>query len=246
MTPHLVVLIPIVLAMVIYMISVKNGTQVCDRYILVTYLYALMYLFLLGYFILLLLPYEKQLRRFDLSYFIGLIVLYLAIYFTMVYIPKDQRIVKHLISLIYIAITSVMLTIIFMMFVPNALLISILMTLMLFILLSLLAWKFQEKLASKIPLALLLVFLGLVIAEFILSIFMPNSLITQGVILLVLMVLCYFLLVKTKRMIENAKSCEKEGGPDYVNESTSLLLTFQNLLLRILELFGKRKRRYRF
>jgi competence protein ComGC len=61
----------------------------------------------------------------------------------------------------------------------------------------------------------------------------PNTLLEKGIILVVLMFISYLVLVKTKRMIENEKKCETEG-PDYVAEGTGLMLTFQNLFLRLL------------
>lgn len=246
MNPHLLFLIPVVCAIVIYMISFKEGKQICDNYVLVTYLYTLFYLALGSYFISILLQYENKLNKLSLGALLGLIVLYLVVYFTMVYIPKEKLILKHLISIIYIMVTSVVLSIIFMMYFPESIIFSLLMTLVLFVTLTLFAWKFQDLLASKISLSLFIIFIVLIIAEFLISIFYPGSLLEKAIILVVLLVICYLVLVKTKRMIENRESCEKEGGPDYVKESTGLLLTFQNLMIRILELTGKRKRRYSF
>lgn len=244
MNPHLLFLIPVVCALVIYMISFKEGKQICDNYILVTYLYTLFYLALGSYFISLLLPYENKLNKLSVMSMIGLVILYIAIYFIMVYIPKEKLVLKHVVSIIYIMVTSVLLSIIFMMYFPESIILSLLMTLVLFVTLTLFAWKFQDMLSSKIPLTLFIIFIILAIAEFFISIFYPGSLLEKATILVVLLILCYFVLVKTKRMIENRDNCEKEGGPDYVNESTGLLLTFQNLMIRILELTGKRKRRY--
>lgn len=244
MNPHLLFLIPVVCALVIYMISFKEGKQICDNYILVTYLYTLFYLALGTYFITILLQYEDKLNKLGLMQLLGLIILYIVVYFIMVYIPKEQLLLKHFVSIIYIMITSVVLSIIFMMYFPESIILSLLMTLVLFVTLTLIAWKLQDIISSRIPLALFIVFIVLIIAEFLISIFYPGSLLEKAIILVVLLVICYLVLVKTKGMIENRESCEKEGGPDYVKESTGLLLSFQNLMIRILELTGKRKRRY--
>lgn len=245
MNPHLLFVIPVVCALVIYMISFKEGKQICDNYVLVTYLYTLFYLALGAYFITILLQYyEKQLDKLSIGTLLGIIVLYVIVYYVMIFIPKEQLLLKHLISIIYIMITSVMLAVIFMMYFPQSIILSLLMTLVLFVVLTLIAWKYQDVISSRVPLIMLIVFFILVIAEFLVSLFYPGTLIEKAIILVVLLVVCYLVLVKTKRMIENRDSCEKDGGPDYVRESTGLLLTFQNMLIRILELTGRRRRRY--
>lgn len=69
--------------------------------------------------------------------------------------------------------------------------------------------------------------------EAIMLILFPNNILTTIVILIVLGMLCYILLVRTKKIIENDKKCEV---PDYVNEGLGLLSSFKNLFIQILEL----------
>jgi len=225
------------------MISFKEGKQICDNYILVSYLYALFYLALLSYFVSILLQYEDKLNRIGVLGFFGIILLEIIAYIGLISIPKEQILLKHFVSILYIIITSITLAVIFTLYVPGSLVFTLFMTMVLFILLTLIAWKFQDKISSKITLIMIIVFILLVIIEFLISVFLPGSLLEKAIVLIVLMVICYLVLVKTKRMIEHRDSCEKDGGPDYVRESTSLLLTFQNLFLRILQLFGKNRRR---
>jgi FtsH-binding integral membrane protein len=77
------------------------------------------------------------------------------------------------------------------------------------------------------------VFLVLVIAELIIGLMYPSSMLEKIIILVVLMIICYLVLVKTKRMIENSEKCKT---PDYVRESIGFILSFQNIILRILQL----------
>lgn len=242
MTPHLLFLIPLTCALVIYMISFKEGKQICDNYILVSYLYALFYLALLSYFVTILLEYENKLDKIGGYGLFGILLLEIIAYVGLMFIPKEQILLKHFVSILYIIITSITLAVVFTLFVPGTLPFTLLMTMALFIILTLIAWKFQDKISSNITLIMLIVFILLAIIEFLISVFFPGSLLEKAIVLIVLLIICYLVLVKTKRMIENRDSCEKDGGPDYVQEGTSLLLTFQNLLLRILQLFGKRRR----
>jgi hypothetical protein len=74
-----------------------------------------------------------------------------------------------------------------------------------------------------------------------LLIFFPNSILTSIIIFIVLLALCYLLLVKTKAIIENSKTCKDETHPDYVSEGLGLYLSFKNILLQILQLRSRRR-----
>jgi FtsH-binding integral membrane protein len=149
------------------------------------------------------------------------------------FIPPRFIIVKHIVSLLFLITGSIILAILFFTYAPDAIFIAFFLTVILFLIMTLIAWKFKEYISSKVTLLLVVVFLGMIIIEGIVLWFFPNSIINTIVILVVLMIICYLLLVKTKRMIENAKNCKE---PDYVQEGIGLLLSFQNILLQILQL----------
>ena len=242
------IVIPLLVAVIIYIVSFKDGKQVCDNYILSSYLYALFYITLtayLSFMIFLQYPYIFEfLSKQNIGMYgyiaiaIAIVLVYIGLYITILLLPKLFAITKHLLSLIFILLGSLILSIIFITFAPDALGIALILTVILFIIMTIIAWKFQKYISSNIPMLVLLVFLILFIIEFLLLIYFPNSILTTIVIGVVLIVLCYILLVKTKKMIENSKSCDI---PDYVSEGLRLLLSFQNIFLQILELRSRRR-----
>lgn len=245
MNPLFFLILPVLVSIILYKNAFKDGKPTCEHYILNTYIYTVFYLSLMGFFISLILNHKNIYDKYiGLGTGIALFIAYIGLYFAVLFIPKEKITLKHIVSILYIFVASILLSTIFFIFFPKSIVLSIFMTFILFVILTLMAWKFQKFISSSISLPLLIVFLLLAVAEFIISIFYPGSLIEKAIILIVLMVICYLLLVKTKRMIENSGSCEKEGGPDYVKESMGFILSFQNLLIRILELFGKRRRRF--
>ena len=243
MNPLFFLIVPILVSIILYKTAFKDGKPTCDHYVLNTYIYSVFYLGLMGFFISILLNHKDVYNKYvGLGSLIALVIAYIGLYFAVLFIPKEKVLLKHIVSIVYIFVASIFISSIFFIFFPESIMHSILMTFILFVILSGMAWKFQKLISSSISLPLLIVFLLLVVAEFVIGLLYPGTLIEKAIILIVLMVICYLVLVKTKRMIENSASCEKEGGPDYVKESMGFILSFQNLLLRILEIFGKRKR----
>ena len=231
--------VPLVCAIVIYTISFKEGKQVCDNYVLVSYLYALFYLSIVAYTIRGFI--KSNMINLSVGALIGTILAFFGIQILMLSTPKEWVVWKHVLSVIFSALLGFLLSTFFAMYSISSVVPAVLATMVLFVALTLMAWKYQDSLASNLSWNMILLFLLLILTEFLVGMFYPNSLLEKGVILVVLMAISYLLLVKTKAMIENKKKCETEGGPDYVNEGTGLMLSFQNLLIRILDLFGKRK-----
>ena len=231
--------VPLVCAIVIYTISFKEGKQVCDNYVLVSYLYALFYLSIVAYTIRGFI--KSNMINLSVGALIGTILAFFGIQILMLSTPKEWVVWKHVLSVIFSALLGFLLSTFFSMYSISSVVPAVLATMVLFVALTLMAWKYQDSLASNLSWNMILLFLLLILTEFLVGMFYPNSLLEKGVILVVLMAISYLLLVKTKAMIENKKKCETEGGPDYVNEGTGLMLSFQNLLIRILDLFGKRK-----
>lgn len=232
-------LVPLVCAIVIYTISFEEGKQVCDNYVLVSYLYALFYLSLVAYTIRGFI--KSNMINLSLGALIGTILAFFGIQIVMLSTPKEWVILKHLLSVVFSVLIGFLLSAFFAMYSLSSVVPAVLSTLVLFVALTLIAWKYQDSLASNLSWNMILLFLLLIFTEFFIGMFYPNSLLEKGIILVVLMAISYLVLIKTKRMIENKKKCETEGGPDYVNEGTGLMLSFQNLLIRILDLFGKKK-----
>jgi FtsH-binding integral membrane protein len=230
--------VPFVCAIVIYLISFKDGIQVCDNYILVSYLYALFYLSVVSVGIKVCI--DKKWWKLSFGALMGLIASIFILQITMLSIPKEFFVGKHLLSIGFSMLLSLLLSSLFVVYAPSSIAMAALSTAVVLILLTLMAWKYQEQIASKVTMTMVVLFFVLIFAELLIGIFYPNSLLEKGIILVVLMMIGYLLMMKTKQLIENEKKC-KEEGPDYVNEGTGLMLSFENLLIRILSLFGKRK-----
>jgi FtsH-binding integral membrane protein len=235
---NILFVVPFVCALVIYLVSFKDGIQVCDNYILVSYLYALFYLSIVSVGIKVCI--DKKWWKLSLGALIGLVVGLFITQFAMLSIPKEFFVGKHLLSVVFSLLISLLLSSLFVAYAPSSIAMAVLSTAAVFILLTLMAWKYQEQIASKLSMTMLVLFFVLIFVELLIGMFYPNSLLEKGIILLVLMMIGYLLMMKTKQLIENEKKC-KTDGPDYVNEGTGLMLSFENLLIRILALFGKRK-----
>jgi hypothetical protein len=243
------IVVPLIVAVIIYLVSFKDNKQVCENYVLASYLYALFYITLTAYLSFLIFLHYPYILKFivkkDLGFysylgiFIFISILSFVLYLTTIMLPKKYVILKHILSLIVILLFSIMISVIFITIAPNELGIALILTVMLFVILTIIAWKFQDYIATKIPLLVFFIFLILIMVEAIMIYYNPNSIITTFIIGFVLVVLSYLLLVKTKKMIENAKECK--DTPDYVSEGLGFWISFLNIFTQILELRIRRR-----
>lgn len=229
------------MAIATYASAFRDGKPVCDRYVLNTYMYAVTYMFMLTWFTAWVMQHPKLLEKIDLIKLIAIFVVYIAAYLAVMFIPKDQALLKHMASVLYIAVSGVLLASVFMYFKSRSVMTAVLMSVVLFVALTLFVFRFPDKISSHVSWVFFMVFIIMIIAEFIVGMFYPSTMLEKGIILAVLMLICYLVLVKTKRIIEHDESCVKDKGPDYPKESIGLVLSFQNILLRLLAIFGKRK-----
>jgi FtsH-binding integral membrane protein len=249
MKQNIGVLIPLIIMLIITYISAfdKHGKPKCDNYILNCYLYAVTYLFMMLWFIVLLMEnkfdiLKKFSRGVALGIIIGLVIASFVLYLGILYLNKDMIIVKHLLSVAFIGVSSVLLHMIFQYFEVKSIVFAAVMAVILFLILTGFAWKFQDMISSKLSMTFFIIFIIFIILEMIVGIFMPFSILDKVIIGIVLLLICYLLLVHTKKMIENSQTCIEDKGPDYVKESMGLVVIFKNILIRLLELFGKAKK----
>lgn len=243
MNPHLFLIPTIAMTIVTYVSATEGGKLTCDNYILNSYLYTITYLFFMMYFVMALMKHApKMLANLNLFNVILFIVLNLGSLLGVMFLPKEFALIKHIVGLVYVGTASVLLSMIFLFFDSKAIVSAVIMSIVLFVILSILAFNFKELISSKISIAFFIVFVIMVIAEIIIGYFYPSSLLEKAIILVVLMLICYLVLVKTKKMIENEAECEIQKGPDYVKESIGFIVSFQNILIRILQLRGRRRR----
>lgn len=238
MTPHLLLIPAIIFAIITYASAFEQGIPVCDNYVQNTYLYSVTYLLLLTYFIALLNANPKLMNKIDMMYVLPVVIANLGIFFAMMYTSPKNVLLKHILSLFYIVTASFLLTLVFMYFDSKAVVSAAVLSVVLFSVLSIFAFRFQRFLSSRISVAFFIVFVVMVIAELLIGLLFPSSVFEKVVILAVLMLICYLVLVRTKRMIENAETCRT---PDYVNESIGFIVSFQNIILRVLQLRNRRR-----
>lgn len=244
MNPHLFLIPTIAMTIVTYVSATEGGKLTCDNYILNSYLYTITYLFFMMYFVMAVIKYAPNIiKHINLGYIIMFILLHMGTLLGVLYLPKEYAMLKHIVGLLYIATASVLLSVIFFFFDSKAIISAVIMSIVLFVILSILAFNFKELISSKISIAFFIIFVIMVIAEIIIGYFYPSSLLEKAIILVVLMLICYLVLVKTKKMIENEAECEIQKGPDYVKESIGFIVSFQNILIRILQLRSGRRRR---
>lgn len=239
MTPHIILLPTVSFAILTYVSAFKDGKPTCDKYILNTYMYSITYLLLLTYFVMLFAQYPKLIQDLNLLWFLFIALANIGLFFAIVYVSPQQYPLKHLLSLLYISSAGFLLSFVFALFGSKAVVYAAWVTVGLFILLSILAFRFQHMITSRVSLAMVVIFLIMILVELLVGMFYPSSRMEKAVILIVLMMVAYFVLVKTKRMIENKKTCET---PDYVRESIGFIVSIQNIFVRVLRLGGRRRR----
>jgi FtsH-binding integral membrane protein len=237
---HFLILPTIIFAVISYNFAFENGKPTCDHYILNTYLYSVTYLFLMTYFVTLIMyQFPKLLEKVNMLHVIGVTIVNLITFAAIVFMSSKQYGLKHLLSLIYIATSSFLLSWIFAFFDSKAVLSAVIMSIVLFVILTIIAFKFQDIISSKLPLTFVMIFILMVIAQFIIGILYPSSLLEKIIIVIVLMLICFLVLVKTKGMIENKEECK---SPYYVKESIGFIMSFKNILIQLLQLKSEKRR----
>lgn len=239
---NLAILPLLIIMLIITYISAfdKQGKPKCDHYVLNCYLYAVTYLVMMLWFIILFIEKNIDISS-NLWAMIGLAIASFVSYLAIIFIPKDMVILKHLISVIFISISALLLTTLFLFFELKSIIFAVVMAIILFLILTGFAWKFQEMISSKISLTFVIIAIVFIVVEMLVGIFMPGSILEKIIISIVLLIMCYFLLVKTKKMIENSQTCIEDKGPDYVKEGTGFVVILESFFIRLLELFGKSK-----
>lgn len=235
-------LVLLVMLALTYNSAFKGMAPTCDRYVLNVYLYTVTYLVMMAWFVMVLVQNNFG-TSMNTAGLIGIFVGYIALYFVILFVPKEMVALKHLLSVVYMALSAFVLHMVFAFFSLESVVFVAVMAVILFVILTVIAWRFQQMISQRLSLTVVVVFLLLVVAEFLVGMFYPSSMLEKVIITVVLLFICYFVLVKTKKMIENSKECEKEGGPDYVEESLGFVVSIKNLFFRLLELLGKRRRR---
>lgn len=233
MSPHALLVPMIASAIVAYASAFEGGKPTCDRYILNTYLYAVTYVFAFFYVAIIVAGQPRILARMNFYTYIALIVANIASFLTILFVSPQRYVLKHFASAFYIVTAGGLFSIFLLIFGSKAVAHAAALSIALFAMLAIAAFKFQDWISSRVSIVFIAIFVLMAIAEFVVGLAYPSSSLERVIVFAVLMLICYLVLVKTKRMIENAEKCEH---PDYVRESIGFIVSFQNIILRVLGL----------
>ena len=239
MYDHIFLVLFIIFAAVSLNTSFEKGKPTCSKYVQNIYFYAVSYMFLLAWVVSLLYKNPKLAPDVGILGLVLLLILYIGTYFAIMFVPEEHYILKHMLALFYIALSGFILYTIFDMFELKSVTYASLSAVVLFVVLTLFAFKFQNLISSKVSTAFIIVFVVMAIIELIIGLLYPFSNLEKIIVFAVLMLICYLLLKQTKKIIEQGATCTQ---PDYVKESISLIMTFKNILIRLLEIKGRLKR----
>jgi FtsH-binding integral membrane protein len=222
-----------------------QAVPTCNEYVKNTYLYLMTYVIIMCFMVLALAAYKLPInirKQFEsnlvlvIATFIVYILLYIGTFMAILLVNKKHLLLKHFLALFFIFLSALFYQFLLIEFGGQEMLIALGITVVVFVALSIIAFKFQDLLTSRVSMAFLIMFIVVVVVELLVSLIAPFSWFARLITLVVMMFIVYIAMVHTKRMIENAKDCEKDGGPDYVREAMSFFVDMKNIFIRVLSL----------
>ena len=215
--------------------AIKDRKFVCNKYILNTYLYVILSFIIIGLHVLIL-EANKIVFAPKLGLFLLIFLLLLILIGIIHYIPPENLILKHLVWGIFMILLATIFYPVYLMtsgqnIIPSA----ILTTLVLFILLSLVAYVNPDIISFKAGPILLALLVIVIILELSMIFFARGkvSWLWRGVSYFVIILFSVYIIYDTKRLQHNAKQCVRA---DYITESLNLFLDIYNIFIRILTL----------
>ena len=215
--------------------AIKDRKFVCNKYILNTYLYVILSFIIIGLHILIL-EAKKVVFAPKLGLFLLMFLLLLVLIGFIYYIPSESLILKHFVWFIFMIILATLFYPLYLMtsgqnIIPSA----ILTTLILFILLSLIAYINPNIISFKAgPILLALLFIVIIFELSMLFFARGNvSWLWRASSYFVILLFSAYIIYDTKRLQHNAKQCVRA---DYITESLHLFLDIYNIFIRVLTL----------
>lgn len=223
----------------------------CENYVQNTYSYMVTYILITVAVMLSMVQSKVGIPAFvlkggggmALAFMIGLMIALYGSYIAVLMVPKDMALLKHMLVLVYLIINAWLFSFLYVEYGLKDMTVVLAMTAAMFVVLSVAAFKFQRLISSRASLGFVIFMFVAIIIEAIAYMVAPFSAITAGITLFMLGVIIYVAMKFTKRMIENAATCEKNGGPDYPREAISFYAAFIGMFARILSLKSGRRRR---
>jgi len=251
--------------------SFENEKPTCDNYVLNTYLYlliaismiitmALLLVLLFSNKINRLLANETFMFRFIMKYFYTIMAVILFSVMLILYLqyllykvsPLEMK-KKVALWMSILFILSIHMALLIYIYDKNnmlwIMLLSMMITLTLFGLLSLIVYLRPDWIKTKIwGIAIFIAIVGLLIAYilpllyclmFVCDMNKVNKMYYYLAIIGII-IFSFYILYKTKVVIENAEKCQSPEDADYIKESHGLFLGLLNIFLRVLRLSGRR------
>lgn len=230
----------LVLAILTYRSAFKEGKPVCDRRVLNTYLYVFTMISMLFLFSVLFLPWVP------VSFFalLALVVLEIASFLAILFLDGKLVLAKHIALAVWILTSGYLYALLVKYTNSNVLLYAIGAVLAIFVLLTAIAYRFEDWLLESHKRILYTITLVALIAYIIMIFVLPPrshwlTLIAGALVLLITASVAY----KAKD-IKN-KECNSTALPDYPKDAASILIDLRVLFNLIVQLLAGRRRRLR-
>lgn len=245
-------IVALVLTVITYKASFRDGKPTCNNKVLNTYLHLFTYIVYISSLVLIGIPFVKKIAGkalFTLPFMIGFLVLFLielgALITALRADPRNLAL-KYGAAAVFILITSVFMAL-FCAFVPPSLIVfGLIATSVLVAILTGVAYKYPHLLQAPIRRILVYAFFAFFILEFIAMFLFPqtNSIFLGFSVIMVVLVSGMFM-YKSKDVF--TMPCSPSQPPDYVSHSLRLLVSLQNIFVRLMDIrsrlgLGRRRR----
>ena len=230
-------LLVVILGFSIMMSAIKNKQFVCNRYILNTYLYVILSFVLLGLQVLSMEKLNVKLYSMSLLSFFLIFALTIGCISIIHILDPKKIILKHLVWALFIFLIGLLFYPLFIIYskYKNHMMNTILTTILIFLVLSIVAFVKPELISFKLgPILFILLLTGIIFE--LLTLFFADknrSMLLRGVSYFFIVVFMFYILYDTKRLQINAKNCVIA---DYIRESLGLFLDIYNIFIRLLTL----------
>lgn len=231
---------------VTFVFSFDGGRPTCEQYIRNTYLYTSTEIIITAavFMVLVYTQANTKFMQFIIRQSIGIaiviaiafVVAYFATLIMAIRINKNKVVLKHLVAFVFVLMSGFLFSLFQMEVGLREMGIVLGITAAIFVVLSVLAFKFQDRISSQVTLTFLIIFIIGLLIELVAYMIAPGSIWTMAITTFMLVLIIWLAMKHTKRMIENQKTCQQNGGPDYVAESMSFFVDFKNIFIRVMDL----------
>ena len=219
----------------------QNSTKpTCDDYITNIYLYLTIWILMTSLFTVILIN-KYNVGKYSIFKILFIVIAQLGIYIILNKTPQEQQVIKHFLATIFIMLVSLLLAI----FIPgfglknSAIISTLFMTLMIFLIMSTFGHIYKDKISSKMILIFATILVLFLLLQFILLFFLKYGSFADTLITFITVcLLSIWLIFKTKLITIEAENCV---FPNYVESSMSIFIDIKNIFIRLLKLKSLKK-----